>query len=55
MTRTRGEGRSGSEKGQRVIEPAEDRRARRSRERAEDEAWAARCGPVIVRKIGDSS
>ena len=50
MSNTKGEGRSEGEKGFRVIEPLETRRERRRRRREEEEEWAARCGPVTVRR-----
>jgi hypothetical protein len=48
--KTRGEGRAAGEKGSRVVVPANARRQRRATEFAEEAAWAARSGPVEVRR-----
>lgn len=50
MSRTKGEGRSGAEKAFRVVQPKAVTRARRDKERAEEQEWAARSGPVTVTK-----
>lgn len=49
MSRAKGEGRSPAEKGQRLIAPGYNRE-RRKAEAAEEADWAARSGPVTVRK-----
>jgi hypothetical protein len=51
VSRTRGEGRSSAEKGGRVIEPKAVTRERRARVKAEEAEWAAKCGPVEIRKV----
>lgn len=51
MTRTRGEGRGDSEKAQVVVTPLSVLRAQAARRKAEEEAWAARNGPVETRKV----
>jgi hypothetical protein len=50
MSKTNGEGRSSAEKAGRVIDT--EAYAKRKRKKQEDDAWAARSGPVEVRKIG---
>lgn len=54
MSKTRGEGRTEPEKSQRVIATREALRQQAAQRRKEDEEWAAKCGPVTVRKIGES-
>ena len=51
MTRTRGEGRGDSEKAQVVVTPLSVLRAQAARRKAEEEAWAARNGPVETRYV----
>lgn len=53
MSKTRGEGRSGAEKTQRVIEPAHVTKARREARRREQAGWESRSGPVVVTKKED--
>ena len=53
MSKTRGEGRSPSEKTQRVIETSEARGRRITKMRAEKERWAKLAGPVIITKKED--
>jgi len=50
MGQSKGEGRAKSEKSQRVFEPASVRRERLAKAKAEEAAWAARSGPVVVRR-----
>lgn len=50
MSKTRGEGRSESEKAGRVITPYAVTKARREKRQREEAEWAARNGPVEVTK-----
>jgi hypothetical protein len=50
MSRSNGEGRSEFEKGQSIITPYETKKKRRLRREAEEREWAARSGPVEVRR-----
>lgn len=50
--RTRGEGRSGSEKGQRIVAPYAVRKAKEKARLEEEQAWADKSGPVEVRHRG---
>lgn len=52
VQRTRGEGRSGGEKGQGVIIPYEVRKAKEKARLEEEKAWADKSGPVEVRHRG---
>lgn len=54
MGKTRGEGRAPAEKQQRVLATPESRREARAKRKREDEEWAARSGPVTVRKTGEN-
>lgn len=53
MSKTRGEGRAEAEKSQRVLATRESIRQAAAKRKAEDDEWAARCGPVTTRKIGE--
>lgn len=54
MSKSRGEGRSKSEKSQRVFRPLSQTYGDlQKRLRAEEEEWASKCGPVTVRKVED--
>lgn len=50
MSRTRGEGRASAEKAGSLVSTPEARRARRAGRQAEQEEWAAKNGPVVVRR-----
>lgn len=50
MTQSKGEGRTPSEKAQRVISTPEYRKEQREKKKREEEEWAAKSGPVEVRK-----
>ena len=50
MSKTNGEGRSKAEKSGRIVNP-DYRKIEQERMRKEEAEWAAKCGPVIVRKV----
>lgn len=50
MSKTSGEGRSQNEKSQRLITPYENRKQEKERKAREETEWAAKSGPVTVRK-----
>jgi hypothetical protein len=50
MSASQGEGRAPSEKAQRLITPADIRRIEIERAHAEEAEWAAKSGPVTVRR-----
>lgn len=54
MGKTKGEGRAEAEKSQSVRATRDYLRQQAERRKAEDIEWAAKCGPVTVRKIGES-
>jgi hypothetical protein len=51
MSKTNGEGRSSAEKAGRVIDT--EAYAKRKRKKEEEKSWAAKSGPIEVRKIGE--
>jgi len=53
MSKSKGEGRSSGEKGQRLLNTVVTRGQLEKKRKQEEEEWAAKCGPVTVRKIGD--
>lgn len=50
MSKSRGEGRSSSEKAQTVVTPYSVRKAQKEKLKQEEEQWASKSGPVTVRK-----
>jgi hypothetical protein len=54
VSKTRGEGRAEPEKSQSVIATREYLRQQAAQRKAEETEWADKCGPVTVRKIGES-
>lgn len=53
MGKSKGEGRAKSEKSQKVVTPYAVRKERRERIKAEEDEWAAKSGPVEVRRIDE--
>lgn len=50
MSRTGGEGRAKNEKSQGLITPYEIRKQEAEKRRQEEQEWAEKSGPVVVRK-----
>lgn len=50
MSKTKGEGRTPSEKSQKILTPYEVRKRELAKRQQEEKEWASRSGPVIIRK-----